>query len=127
MGFGYIPPHTHPRVRVANLRKLGDRESILRDPLIQVGEGTLQVSGSIATGDYLRYEGGGSVNVYDSNWNPKAELPVETRNFLMPQGEATVQVTVPDGAPRPWISTQFITRGKAIPLSANQETPQDHE
>ncbi len=120
MGLGYIPARTHPEVRVSNLRTLGERPSELRDPVVRLGDGTLRVTGAVATGDYLQFQGGDRVQVYDRNWNHKADLPVETRNFIMPQGAAAVQVTVADDAPRPWISTQFITRGEAIPLAGNE-------
>jgi hypothetical protein len=117
MGFGYIPPKTNPKVRVANLRALGDLATELRDPVIRVGEGSLQVKGSVETGDYLQYQGGNLVGVYDENWNHKADLPVETSNFIMPRGKAEIQITVSDDAPRPWISTQFITLGEPIPIA----------
>jgi hypothetical protein len=117
MGFGYIPPKTNPRVRVARLRSLTDVPSELRDPIIRIGTGTLAVKGSVATGNYLQYKGGDTVQVYDCNWNHKADLPTEKKDFIMPKGIAPVAVEVSGGAPQPWISAQFITIGTAIPLT----------
>lgn len=116
MGFGYIPPKTHPQIRIANLRLLQDKPARLFNPVIRVGDGSMQVSGSIQTGDYLKYQGGEHVQVYDENWNHKADLPVKLHQFEMPNGEASVKIEVAKGKPRPWISAQFITKGKPIPL-----------
>ena len=116
MGFGYIPPKTHPKIRVANLRMLQDHQTELKDPVIRVGNGSIRIFGSIKTGDYLKYQGGESVQVYDQNWNHKSDLPVKSYQFEMPNGEAPVKIDVSEGKPRPWISVQFITLGKPISL-----------
>lgn len=117
MGFGYVPPQTTPEVRVARLRTLADKPTILRNPVIRIGTGSLQVQGDIATGSYLQYQGGTTAQVFDSNWNHQADLPIEKVGFVMPEGQAPVRVDVGAGAPRPWITVQFVTRGKPVPLA----------
>jgi hypothetical protein len=126
LGFGYIPPRTSPRVRVARLRTLADVDSELCNPIITIGSGSLSIKGKVATGDYLKFDGGDSAQIYDCNWNHKRDLPVEKRDFTMPEGEAKIHVTVSDDAPRPWISTQFITRGEPIPLAMNDLDPESN-
>ena len=111
MGFGSIPPRTNPKVRIANLRTLVDVPSKLIDPVIHIGEGRLAVHGEIATGCYLRYDGGGSAGVYDRNWKKLKELNVTLEDYRMPSGYAPVWVEVSAPAPRPWLELQAIVTG----------------
>ena len=114
MGFGYIPAKTSARVMVENLQLLADRPSKLVNPVIAVGPGELQVTGEIETGQYLRYNGGDTVGVYDENWKSIRQLSVTRRNYIMPAGAAAVSVRVADGAPQPWLETQFFSEGQQI-------------
>ena len=52
--------------------------------------------------------------MYDRNWNLLRQLPVETTDFSMPNGEATVTITGADGAPAPWLDVQNMTEGTAL-------------
>jgi hypothetical protein len=121
MGFGYIPAKTSPRVKVENLQLLADRPSTLVNPIIAVGKGELTVNGQIESGQYLRYSGGDTAGVYDTNWHLLKQLPVTRRDYLMPPGPVQVSVKVADGATRPWLETQFFSEGQPIriPKEAN--------
>ena len=114
MGFGYIPAKASPRVKVENLQLLEDRPSKLINPVVAVGAGELQVSGEVESGQYLHYTGGDTAGVYDENWHLLKQLPVTRRDYLMPSGKAPVSVKVADGAPTPWLETQFFSEGAPI-------------
>jgi hypothetical protein len=111
LGFGSIPPRTNPKVRIANLRVLADVPSKLVNPVIHTGSGRLSVRGEIASGCYLRYDGGETAGVYDRNWNKLKELRVTREDYRMPTGYAPVWVEVADDAPRPWLELQAIVTG----------------
>ena len=121
LGFGFIPPRTNPKLRIANLRTLADVPSKLVNPVIHTGSGQLMVHGEIPSGCYLRYDGGTAAIVYDRNWRKLAELKVTPKNYRMPSGYAPVRVEVADGAPRPWIELQTIVLGEPmiVPIHPN--------
>jgi hypothetical protein len=111
LGFGSIPPRTNPKVRIANLRVLGDVPSKLINPVIHTGSGRLSVHGEIASGCYLRYDGGEIASIHDRNWKKLRELRVTLEDYRMPTGYAPVWVEVAGDAPRPWLELQTIVTG----------------
>jgi hypothetical protein len=114
LGFGFIPPRTNPRVRIARLRVLADVPSRLVNPVIRAGNGKMTVHGEIETGCYLRYDGGDVATVHDRNWKKLRTLEVSRENYIMPSGFATVRVDVGEGAPRPWLELQTLVTGKPM-------------
>lgn len=114
MGFGFIPAKTSPQVKVANLQLLADRPSKLVNPVITVGTGQLQITGEVETGQILQYTGGDTAGVYDANWHLLRLLPATRREYVMPAGPTTVSVRVADGAPHPWLETQFFVESQPI-------------
>jgi hypothetical protein len=114
LGFGFIPPKTNAKVRIANLRTLADVPSKLVNPVIHTGNGRLAVRGEIPSGCYLRYDGGKTASVHDRNWRKLTELKVTPENYRMPAGYAPVRVEVADGAPRPWLELQTIVTGEPM-------------
>ena len=82
LGFGSIPPRTSPKVRIANLRILADVPSKLINPVIHTGSGRLRVHGEIASGCYLRYDGGEIAGVYNRNWSKLKELRITLEDFV---------------------------------------------
>lgn len=120
MGFGYVPPYSHPRVKVANLMRLVDVRVALQNPVIHAGGGTLRIHGTIASGQYVKYTGGNRAAVYDKNWNLITHLPVTLHNYVFPHGYAPVHVEAEPGAPHPWLETQFIVEGKPILIGSTE-------
>jgi hypothetical protein len=114
LGFGFIPPRTSPKIRIANLRTLADVPSKLVDPVIHTGSGRLAVKGEIPSGCYLRYDGGQTAGVYDRNWRKLRDLKVTAEDYRMPSGYAPVRLDVADGTPRPWIELQTIVTGEPM-------------
>ena len=59
-----------------------DGSPALQNPLLTVtGTGTLSVTGNIQSLEYMQYEGGNTVKVYDNNWNLLRTLPATATNF----------------------------------------------
>ena len=114
LGFGYIPARSHPKVKIENLRLLPERASRLVDPVVCTGAGQLRITGEIATGQYLQWEGGELATVYDANWNKLKTLKVTSSNYVMPPGFAPVSLQVPDGVPRPWLDVRYLVKGEPI-------------
>lgn len=117
LGIGYLPAHGKASVLVEGLKALREIPTALRDPVIHTGAGTLAVKGSVASGEYLQYEGGDTVGVYDENWNKLRDLPVERRDYVMPAGWAPVSVSAA-GDPLPWLEAQFLTEGEPMLVPA---------
>ena len=114
LGFGAVPGKTRASVVVRNLRALREISTQLQDPVVRIGDGMLRCKGAVRSSEYLEYTGGKNAPVYDRNWNLLRQLPVETTDFSMPNGEATVTITGADGAPAPWLDVQIMTDGTAL-------------
>jgi hypothetical protein len=127
LGFGAVPGKTRACVEVRNLRALREISTQLNDPEVRIGRGMLRCRGAVQTGEYLEYTGGQTAHVYDRNWNLLRELPVESRDFIMPTGEETVTIAGADGSPVPWLDVQIMTEGTPImvpkPVSSDPVPP----
>jgi hypothetical protein len=114
MGFGYMPPRTRASVVIENLQALGEIPEKLIDPVFHAGTGTLSVKGSVASNQYLEYDGGATATVYDENWHKLNELPVLGNDWEMPNGQAPVSITTAASGLAPWLEVQFLTEGQPI-------------
>ncbi len=120
LGFGILPPGANARVTVEGLTALAETAAELRNLVLQAGDTKLEVTGTIASGQYLTWEGGATAAVYDPNWNRVAELPVKAEGFLAPAGEFDCQITAGEGAALPWLELQLMTRDLPILLADPQ-------
>lgn len=116
LGFGYLPPRTKASVVVENLQALAEIPATLESPIFHVAGGTLAVQGSLASDQYLQYQGGDSATVYDANWQKIKDLPAARQNFIAPKGDVKISVTTAQTTPPPWLETQFLTEGVPIVL-----------
>ncbi|MCX5684020.1 MAG: hypothetical protein NT049_10085, partial [Planctomycetota bacterium] len=114
VGFGRLPPRCKVSVLVEGITALAEIPAELKDPVIHAGAGMLTVKGSIASGQYLQYEGGETATVFDENWNKVRDLPVEKKGYLMPAGWAPVSVITAGVNPKPWLEVQFMTEGEPM-------------
>ncbi|MDF7807194.1 hypothetical protein P4E94_07080 [Pontiellaceae bacterium B12219] len=97
-----------------------ETSTTLEDPLITVnGTGTLSVSGDVEPGEYLKFAGGSSVNVYDNNWNLDRTLPVSATSFSVNNGANTVTTAAGSGSGTPDLNVQYITLGTEYVLESN--------
>jgi hypothetical protein len=76
------------------------------------------VKGSVASGQYLQYEGGATAAVFDENWNKVRDVPVEKNEYVMPAGWAPVSISTTQAAPLPWLEVQFMTEGEPMVVPA---------
>lgn len=113
LGFGMIPPRTNVRASIEGLTALAEIPVELRNPVLHAGGTNLELTGTIASGQYLTWEGGTTATVYDPNWNRVAELPVKAEGFNAPAGEFDCQITADEGAALPWLELQLMTRDAA--------------
>jgi hypothetical protein len=120
IGFGQMPPHSIASVKVERLTALGESRVALENPVIQVGEGQLEVDGAIPSGDFLQYNGDDSATLFDKNWHEKGRLPVLRKNAAMPHGSVSVSITGLQRHLSPWLEVQFLTAG--MPISVGNPT-----
>ena len=116
IGFGRVMAKTYPKVLVENLRMLGETPSSIKNPVIHAGLGTLTIQGEVKSDQYLWYQGGDKVGVYDLNWHPLATLPVVLQDYAVGKGFSEFWIDGECGNPPPWLDVQFITKGDVIPL-----------
>ena len=116
IGFHRVPANTHAKVLIENLRMVGEKPSSIKNPVIHAGTGTLAIQGEVKSGQYLWYQGGAKVGVYDKNWNLQAELPVVATNYKVDKGFSEYWIDGESANPPPWFDVQFITKGETIKL-----------
>jgi len=101
--------------------RVEDGSSTLKDPLIRVnGKGELAVKGEILANEYMKFEGGNTVNVFDNNWNLLRSLPATTKSFTVNKGNNTVTTTTGRHTGTPDLRVQFITLGPVYVLESNK-------
>lgn len=116
IGFGRVPANTSAKVMVENLRVLGEQPSTLKAPVIHAGPGTLAITGEVRSDQYLWYQGGNTVGVYDLNWHLVATLPAVRKDYEVDQGFSEFRIEGKCATPLPWFDVQFITKGEVIPV-----------
>lgn len=116
IGFGRVMAKTYPKVLVENLRMLGETPSTLKNPVIHAGSGTLTITGDIKSDQYLWYQGGATVGVYDLNWHLLATLPVTLKDYAVDKGFSEFWIDGQSDNPPPWLDVQFISKGEVTPI-----------
>ena len=122
IGFGKVPPNTHAKVLIENLRMVGEKPTSIKNPVIHAGVGTLAIEGEVKSDQYLWYQGGDKVGVYDKNWNLQSTLPVVLQDYEVDKGFSEYGIDGECGNPPPWLDVQFITKGETLKLP-NAPTP----
>jgi hypothetical protein len=112
-------PYTNQTPQV--VIRVVETSTTLANPFITVnGTGTLTVTGDVDPGEYMKYEGGSSVEVYDNNWNRERTLPAAAANFTVLYGTNTVTTAAGGGsADTPDLNVQYITLGPVYVLESN--------
>mgnify|MGYP000571866001 CR=1 FL=1 len=111
-----VPANTKAKVLIENLRMVGEKPSSVKNPVIHAGAGTLAVQGEVKSGEYLWYQGGGKVGVYDKNWNLQAELPAVATSYEVDKGFSEFWIEGRCANPPPWFNVQFITKGEVTKI-----------
>ena len=101
---------------------VGEKPSSIKNPVIHAGAGTLAIEGEVKSDQYLWYQGGDKVGVYDKNWNLLSSLPVVLQDYAVDKGFSEFWIDGECGNPPPWLDVQFITKGETLKLP-NAPTP----
>jgi len=117
IGFCRVPVNTRAMALVENLRMVGEKPSSIKNPVIHAGAGTLSIKGEVKTGQYLWYQGGDSVGVYDFNWHLLENLPVERKDFEVDKGFTDYWIDGECATPPPWFDVQFIAKGETTKIA----------
>jgi hypothetical protein len=120
IGFGHVPSQTKAVVVVNGIKALKEMPSELVNPEVHVGNGFARIVGSVKTGEYIDYNGGTTATIYDPNWNELKKFQVELHDYAMPAGEAEIVVTSANKDSKPWLETQFMTRGEPITIDRQE-------
>jgi len=120
VGLGKVPPKTTVDIKVSNIRVLPEIPTALVNPVVLVGTGSMQISGSIPSDSYVWYTGGDRIGIYDLNWKRLAELSVRKQNFNAPAGALQIRVESQGSNPEPWLECQFFVKGITMAVQANE-------
>ena len=116
IGLGKVPPKTTVDISVANIRVLPEMTTALLNPVIMVGSGSMQITGSIPSESYVWYKGGDTIGVYDLNWGKMSDLPVSRSNFIAPKGSLQLRVESKGSHPAPWLECQYFVKDTPLLL-----------
>ena len=115
VGFGTVPPKTHAKVTVSNIRPLREVACEVQDLAITLGpDRKLVVPDTIPSGHYLWYRGGDSVGLYDINWNQVRDLAVTKNTFIAPAGDMDLSIGSQNSDQLPWLEVQFFTKDNPL-------------
>ncbi len=114
IGFGFVPPRSRAMVTVGRLQALAEIPVILTDPIVTIGTQRMVLKGTVASGDYMEYQGGDTVSVCDANWNHRRDLALAGPRIQVPTGPLTVQLDASSSGPKPWLEVQITTEGDAM-------------
>jgi hypothetical protein len=117
IGFARIPANTQAKVLVENLRLVGNQPSSIKNPVIHAGAGTLSIKGEVKTDQYLWYQGGDTVGVYDLDWHLVQNLPVERKDYEIDHGFNEFWIDGEAANPAPWFDVQFIAKGEVTKIA----------
>jgi hypothetical protein len=113
-GFATVPPSTKAAVFVEDIRLLPEKESALINPVVECGNGTISINGTIPSDRYIWYKGGDKVDVFDLNWNQLEELPATVKKAEVPAGRSNIRIKNNNSGGDPWVECQFFVRDKPI-------------
>ena len=118
VSFGLIgvPASTSVSVVVEGIKALAETETAMEDLTMSVDGTTLVVDGSVASGNYLVYEGGGTASVLDPDRGFVESLDVNDTGWEKAASESSVTVNC-TGATKPWLKVLFKTLGTSFDFS----------
>ena len=111
-----VPAGTSVSVVVEGIRALAETATTMDDLTMTTDGTTLTVDGSVASGNYLVYEGGGTASVLDADRHFVEYLDVDDIGWQKNAGESGVTVNC-SGAVKPWLKVLFKTIGTSSSFS----------
>ncbi|WP_040914077.1 hypothetical protein [Lentisphaera araneosa] len=110
LGFGKVLAGSKPRVKIKALELMEERQVQVNEIQVTAGNNKLEIKGAFQTGEYLWYQGGGTVGVYDQNWNKLREVKVDSASFDLAQGHHNFSIKTAGASP--FIEAQFFVKAK---------------
>ena len=125
-GFIDVPSGQSASVTIEGAKALQESAVSLDNLSMATDGGTLSVTGSIASGNYLVYEGGSTATVLNPNRQFVSTLPVSTTNWQKSQGSSQVTLGC-SSTIKPWLKVLFKTLDApfAVPNPVNSDTDAD--
>ncbi|GAB1358540.1 hypothetical protein MASR1M31_03180 [Porphyromonadaceae bacterium] len=86
------------------------------------GYATIEVSSPLKKGQWLKYEGGDTLRVYDENWQVIASQTIDKGSLTVDAGETTIVFGCTFGSSdvEKAVSAEIKTKGQMIPLQASR-------
>ena len=116
-GFGVVPAGTTPRVTVEALDLVAGTAIKVNKLSLMMGDAALQIDGPLYTDEYVWFQGGSEVKVYDLNWNFRRSIPVKLRGFELGAGIHPLQFWAQDSQPH--VELQMISSGEPVHLQGH--------
>ena len=85
---------------------------------------TITIDGSLEKDEYLKYDGGSRINIYDKNWNLQRSVSVDEQRMIIPEGESQIIFScafAKTDDTTMFASAEMKTKGKEIPLKATRK------
>ena len=124
LGFGVVREGSSPRVTIEALDLVAGYPTEVNKLSLIIGDSALQVDGAVFTGEYLWYQGGDVVGVYDLNWKFRRSLPVKRKGFNFEKGNYPVQFWAQDTQPH--LEVQMISFGEPRQLLSSHLVEMDY-
>ena len=114
LGFGVVPEGTSPRVTVESLELVSGYATAVNKLSLIAGGSALQIDGPVYTDEYVWFQGGDEVQVYDLNWNLRRSIPVKRKEFQFEAGTYPMHFWAADT--QPYVELQMISLGDPVGL-----------
>jgi len=114
IGLGMVPANRQVSVRIRRMTALAEQPVPLKDPVVTINDTSLQIAGSVDTGNYLVFDGTDAVDVFDPNWHHVGQLDVPVNDLAAEFGMNSVSVQAATG---PWMELQMMTWGTPMRVS----------
>lgn len=101
---------------VGRLQALAEIPVTLTNPVLTLGTRRVTMTGTVASGEYLDYQGGDTAAVCDANWNPLRTLGVSGSGEI-PTGPLAVSLDAATTGPKPWLEIQITTQGEPMAVT----------
>lgn len=113
--------NTNKRQPVQFILKATDRISDITMEIANFS--TVSIDGALQVGEYMKYEGGDKIFVYDRTWHVKRTIPVDSKSFVLPEGESQIifSCSFDSDDPGKSVSGEFKTIGEEVELKATRK------